>query len=94
VLEPFEQRRQRQEPRTVRRQLDCQREAVQARADRIDQPRLVLERAVSARGRRARDEQSRGILGAQRLHPVDVLGAQPQRCATRCQHGQIRNRSE
>ena len=51
VLEALQQRRQRQQPGAVGRQLDRQRQPVEARADRIDDRLLVVDRPVRPRPR-------------------------------------------
>ena len=79
-------------PRAVGRELDRQRQAVQARADRIDECRSVVQFAVGPCRPSPRDEQGRGVLRCQRLHAVGVLGAQPQRRAAGREHGQVRDR--
>ena len=94
ALEALQQRRQRQQPRAVGGELDRQRQPVQARADLGDDVVVLGRRPVRARRGHARREQRRGVRDRQRLHPVGVLGGQPQRRAAGGEHGQVRRGGE
>jgi hypothetical protein len=94
VLETLEQRAQRQQPRPVGRQLDRERQAVQARADGIDDRRVLVDRIVAEHGPRARKEQRRGVRRGQRLHAVDVLGRESHRRSAGREHREVRHRGE
>jgi hypothetical protein len=92
ALEPLEQRRQREQPRAVGGQFDRQRQPVEPAADLLDDG--LIGDPVGAGGGDAGGEQRGRVRHGERLHPVGMLGCQPQRRAARRQHREVPNRRE
>ena len=92
ALEPRQQGLRGEQPDAVGRQLDRERQAVEPRADRVDDLAVVLP--ARARGPGAGREQGDGVRRRERLHRVGVLAGHPQGGAARRQHGQARDGGE
>ena len=95
ALEPRQQRREREQADTVGGQLDRQRQAVEPCADRVHHLGVAVGRRPARAGGPGAGEEQRGrVRRRQRMHEVDLLGAEPERGAARRQHGQALDRGE